>query len=108
MEGELNLGLTFGNVAISIVPDLFVTDGDTKKLIKLDFSVESPSAAEVKIVSQAMFEAASATKLGMTAKNVLYVDVERGKAHQGAKLGARMGRDLEAACKNISAIWDSI
>ena len=100
--------LTFGDVRISVVPDLHVREGKNEKVIKLEFGVEPPSETEVKVISQLMFEAVLVSGLPLPAAGVLYLDVERGKEHRGARAGSRMKRDIEAACKTISDIWDSI
>lgn len=105
---DLSLRLAFGDVVITVVPDLHVKEGAAERIIKLDFSVGAPESAQIKIISQAMFEAAVKSKLSLQAADVLYLDVERGVVHKGAKLGARMARDIEAACQNLSAIWDTV
>lgn len=100
--------MTFGDVRISVVPDLHVREGKNEKVVKLEFGVNPPSDTEVKVISQVMFEAVHAAGLPLPAAGVLYLDVQRGKEHRGARAGSRMKSDIEAACKTISNIWDSI
>jgi hypothetical protein len=76
--------------------------------VKLEFAKNEPNPAVVKIVSQLMFEAAIQARLPVKSADVLYIDVARGTAHKGARVGARMGTEIEAACANIAAMWDSI
>ncbi len=83
-------------------------EGKNEKVIKLEFGVDPPSETEVKVISQLMFEAVHAVGLRLPAAGVLYLDVQRGKEHRGARAGSRMKSDIEAACKTISNIWDSI
>ncbi len=100
--------LIFGDVRISVVPDLHVREGKNERVIKLEFGVNPPSDSEVKVISQLMFEAVHKAGLPLPAAGVLYLDVQRGKEHRGARAGSRMKSDIEAACKTISNIWDSI
>ncbi len=60
------------------------------------------------MISQGMFEAARAKGLNLGSKEVLYLDVARGKEHRGARLGARLANEIAASCANISSIWNSI
>jgi len=105
---DLNLGLQYGDVIITIYPDLHVEENGEEKIIKLEFSVEEPTKEMIKIVSQAMFEAFSSTRPGSPVSTVLYLDVPRGKEHRGAQLRARMTKNIKATCLTISNIWDAI
>lgn len=105
---DLTLGLQHDGVSVSVYPDLHVQEDGASKIIKLDFGVKEPDEEAVRIISQAMFEAAQTGGLGLPSTGVLYLDVARGRTHRGARMGARTRRDIEAACSTISAIWDSI
>ncbi len=105
---DLRLSLQFGDVVVSVVPDLHVREKGKEKLIKLEFSAAEPLPAAVQVISQAMFEAAEQANLGLPSASVLYLDVPRGVAHKGARLGSRMRRDIESVCLSISAIWDTL
>ncbi len=100
--------IQFGDVYISVYPDLHVKERGLEKIIKLEFAKNAPDSKIIKIICQCMFEAAHAAGLSLSSSSVLYFDVPRGKAYQGARMGARMGADVEATCRNISAIWDAI
>jgi hypothetical protein len=80
----------------------------TEKIIKWEFSNEAPDDGTIKIVSQGLFEAARLAGVDLKSQQVLYCDVPRGIEHRGARLGARLGKDIEAACKTISDIWSRI
>ena len=69
---------------------------------------QAPKNEVVTIVSQAMFEAANLDGMDLKSTQVLYVDVPRCHTYKGASLGTRMRKNIEAACQNIAAIWDSI
>ena len=43
-----------------------------------------------------------------TPASVLYFDVARGAEHRGARQGARMKGEIDAALKNIASLWPSI
>lgn len=105
---DVNLALTFGGVQITVNPDLHVQEKGKEKLLKLEFAADEPDATVVKIISQAMLEAALDDGMGLTSGQVLYVDVPRGISHKGARLGAMMRRNIEASCQNIAAIWNDL
>lgn len=105
---ERKFYVTFGDVRVSILPDLHVREKERERFLKLEFSKDAPDDATVKIVSQIMFEAAVAAKIAATSSDILYVDVARGATHKGARVGSRMRTEIEAACANITAVWDSI
>lgn len=105
---DLLLTLEFGDVRITVRPDLHIVEGKREKIIKLEFGVSEPSADEVKIISQAMYEAADQVGMGLTAASILYFDVPRGAQHKGARLGSRRRADIEATCQIIDAIWGTI
>lgn len=104
----VNLALTFGTVQVTVNPDLHIRENGKEKLLKLDFSDTEPEPDAIKIIAQAMFEAARADGLVLPSAQVLYVDVPRGVRHKAARLGARMHNNIEAACQNIAAIWPTI
>jgi len=91
-----------------VFPDLHIREAGQEKIVKLELSVQPPSRDVVKIISQAMFEASIRAGLKLPSAAVLYADVARGRMHRGARLGARMGRDIESACLNIAAIWPTL
>ena len=104
----LRLRLRFNDVQVNVVPDLHVRENGHEKIIKLEFAVNEPTSDLVRIVSQCLFEAAYADGHRLPSASVLFVDVPRGHRHKGARLGSRMGGNIQAACQNISAIWDRI
>ncbi len=108
VHAPTKLSLVWSGVRVKVTPDLDVEEKGKRRLIKLDFSEEEPSTEIVKIVSQIMFESAASSGLDIPAGSVLYVDVCRGREHRGARLGARVRRDIEAACETIAQVWDSI
>jgi hypothetical protein len=105
---DLRLDLIYHGVRVSVVPDLHVLDRGKEKLLKLDFAASAPDPELVKIISQAMFEAAVGVVPNLSAASIGYVDVPRGKVHRGARAGARRRSDIEAACQAIQAIWPTI
>lgn len=102
------LRLSYGRVSVSTFADLFVFDGKLERLIKFNFSEKALKEEEIKIVAQAMYESAERAGMDLKPAQVLYYDLATGEIHKGARMGARMGRDITATCENIAAIWDSI
>lgn len=105
---DLSLYLDFGPVRVTVAPELHVRERGQEKIIKLDFATNAPDNQLIKIITQAMYEAAAQNGLGLQAASVLYMDVPRHKVHRGARMGARLTRDIEAACETISAVWDTL
>lgn len=106
--GDLRLGLVFGGVRVTVVPDLHVREGSKEKIVKLDFAKAQPDEGLIKIIVQSMFEAFRVDQGSITPSSVLYLDVARGDEYRGARVGSRLLRDMRAACKNIEALWSTI
>lgn len=102
------LGVSYSGVHINVLPDLHVEENGAEKIIRLEFLKEEPDPSLIRVTSQLLFEAQSAAGMGLSSSSVLYFDVQRGKVHKGARAGAHTLREVEAACKNIAALWDSI
>lgn len=97
-----------GDVFVSTTPDLYVDETGTKKLIKLDFSATAPKEDVVSVILKVMHEAAMADELGVTAANVIYLDVSRQRQFTGKKLNKQLKRDIDAACETIEDIWPRV
>jgi hypothetical protein len=100
-----SLKYTHGQVLVSAYPDLYVRAGTHHRLIKLDMGKEIQKPLVIKVVLQLTFEAAIKDGLPISPKNVIYVEVEHGVQHSGAKRGARIMRDIDAACQTIEDVW---
>ncbi len=105
---EASLGLNFDDVIVTVYPDLHVEEKGVEKFIKLGFSKDEPEQKFISIISQGLFEAARQEGHELSSSSILFLDVPRGKIHKGARMGARMTGNIEAACQNISAIWDKL
>jgi hypothetical protein len=108
VQSRTSIPLNYGDVTVSVVPDLTVIEGKTPKLVRLEFSKDDLDPLAIKILSQGLFEAATQKGLGLKSASILLFDVERGTEHRGARLGAQMRKEIEAACQTISAVWDTI
>ncbi|MEW6554753.1 MAG: hypothetical protein AB1384_10760 [Actinomycetota bacterium] len=106
--GDLSLPMDIAGVRVICTPDLYVSENDREKLIKLDFLVKEPDIMIPKVICQLLYEAAIATGIDIASSDAIYIDVPRGKMYKKARGGARIVRDIEATCQNIAAIWDSI
>ncbi len=105
---DTEVSLANDQIKIKINPELHVLESGKDKIIKLEFAKEAPSDHLVKIVCQTMFEGALQKNGSVKAASVLYLDVPRGIEYRGAKQGSKMRSEIEAACKNIVSMWDSI
>jgi hypothetical protein len=107
--GDLRLELVFGNVRVTVVPDLHVREGAKEKIIKVDFAQAQLDEEMVRIIVQSMFEAFRSAYNGrITPSSVLYLDAARVDEYRGARVGSRLLTEIKAACKNIEALWDTI
>lgn len=104
---EVKLGLNFGDVLVTVVPDLHVQEKDKELIIKLDFSKDAQEDMIFKIMCQSMFTAQQIEKMELPASCVMCFDVPRGVIHK-ARVSSRIQKEMEAACANISAIWERI
>jgi hypothetical protein len=105
---DLSLSLSYSGVTISVYPDLHVREAGVEKIIKLEFASRPPIETIIRVMSQAMFEAASAAGLNLRAADILLVDVPRKTLYRGARMRSRTAKDIEAACQTIADIWPSL
>lgn len=105
---DVSLELIYGDVTITVRPDLHVRENGQEKIVKLEFAKDEPEKKVQDVISQGMFEAATAGNMNLGSKQVLYLDVARGKEHRGARLGAKLAKEIAASCANISSIWSAI
>lgn len=97
-----------GTVTISVFPDLLVEHGGQKLLVKLDFTTEGATDEQIAIMLQLMYEGASMEGLGISPKNVLYINARSPEPYRGSKIRKNLKREIDAACENIEAIWEGI
>lgn len=100
--------LNYGDVTVTVRPDLHVRERSKEKLVKLEFGVEDPPEQLLHIIAQSMFEAAEIGGLCLSSACIICLDVPRGREIRGARAGSRMRNEIQAACANISSIWDTI
>lgn len=108
MRPVAKMRLDFGDVQVALVPDLHVVERGKSKLIKLSFGSEEPNEVEVRVVVQCLYEAANRQMGEFSGNAVSLFDVPRATEHRGARAGARMLREIEAACDTIAGIWPRI
>ncbi len=108
VQKAARLNVQYGDVVITVAPDLSVLCDGRPRLVKFDFGAEPPPERLVKIVTQVMFEAALPAIPDLKSGSVIYADVSRGVEHRGARMGAAVQRDIVAACQTIAQIWDGI
>lgn len=97
-----------GNVTIKVTPDLHVKKRNKEKFIRLEFQKKELSEEAIKIMCQTMFEVALANDFHVKSSDILLFDVWRGKIYKGARMGSRLKKEIEAACANIEAIWNTL
>ena len=100
--------LAYDTVAISVAPDLFVSEGGRARMIKFQFGGKELSDQAVKVITQCLLVAANKAGHELNAGSVLYLDLPRGAEHTAPRSGTRTWRDIEAACRTIALVWDAI
>lgn len=102
------MALAHAGVRVSVVPDLRVRERGREKLVKVEFGLDPVGETEAKIMSEAMLQAAQAGGMSVAASGTLVFDVGRGRELRGARAGVRIRRLIQATCRNVALIWDSI
>lgn len=105
---QQKLALEVEDVRIRVVPDLVVMERGKSKLVVFEFRNAEMSEREAKIYAQCLFEAARLGGIDVGGAGAVICAVSSGTEHRGARVGSRMLAEIEAACKNISALWDGI
>lgn len=105
---DISLPLSLGSVQITVSPDLHVIEKGKERIIKLEFAINEPNPKLARIICQAMFEVQQTAGMGMSSSSICFLDVPRAKEYKGARLRSRLLKEMDAACKNIAAIWDGI
>jgi hypothetical protein len=95
----------FQQIEVSATPDLYVEEGGTRKLIKLDFNQDKPKDGAIDIILKVMHEAGSLDQLLVKPQDVVYLDVSRNARYSGAKLNKRLKKDIDAALATIQDMW---
>ena len=96
------------NVTISVAPDLYVMESGRAKMIKFQYGGKELSDQAIKVITQCLLTAAKKAGHEMSANSVSYLDLPRGVAHTAPRSGARVWRDIDAACRTIALVWEAI
>lgn len=103
-KGQLN----FGNVSIRINADLHGVERKREKVIRLDYSKDTPDSRYCTVVAQLMYEAATAAGLILPTSAFVIRHIESHTDFAPARKGARVLRDITATCENIEGIWNTL
>lgn len=107
-DGSLKLKYSFSKIDINISSDLNLKRKNKKKIVKLGFLKEEPDTKVAKIICQLTFETCKNENILLPSSSFEYFDIDRGKILKFAREGSKLKKDIEAACLNIEAIWDTI
>lgn len=104
-----NLGsdVIFGDVRISVRPDLHVRESGRERVIKLDFTKLGNSLAN-QIAAQLVFQASVTSGWGLKPADCLVYGLSTGNEFKGRPLGSRLLADINVECDNIGLVWDNI
>lgn len=105
---DCSFAFVHNTVRVSIHPELHIRERRTEKLVRLEFSEEPPKEKAIKVMTQAIYEAASTSGLSINPSSVALWDVPRGRVHTGARMGARIRSEIQDACLNIESLWAGI
>lgn len=100
--------LNIGNVEVRIIADLHATVRNSEKVIRLDHSRDNPDPKYCSIVTQLMYEAACAHELVLPTSAFIVRHIASRRDFKGARVGARILKDITASCANIEAIWAAL
>lgn len=104
-----DLKYSHAGLSVNVTPDLFGIELDRySRLVKIQFAKSNDPEKNAKIIGQVMLTAASAAGLTLPSSAMRVWDCQTGEDYKLARVGARMEKDIEAACENIMAIWQGI
>lgn len=99
---------THGAVTVSVFPDLLIEENGQKAVIKLDFTREGATDEQIDIMLQLMYEASTSEGLGITPRNVMYINAKSAQPYHCSRIKKNLKKEIDAACENIEAMWDGI
>jgi hypothetical protein len=97
-----------GMVAVSFTPDLGVMGKQGIQLVKLDFCAGPMNPEAVNIMRQLMYCAVSQSGAALPLGSLILTDVRAGEEHKAKRILKRTQDDIDAAIRNIEAIWPTL
>jgi len=94
-------------VSVTCNPDLQVMEADERLLISLHCAMTKPEKEAVAILSQLAHEAYQKIEV-VPPRNVRFLDVQAGTEASWTGRGKRRWPQIEAACRQIHALWPHI
>lgn len=101
------ISVTIGGVTVKAPPDLWVTEGNATVLIKLGVA-RHKSQLYVDLMLHLIRKAAIASGYRVRARNVVYLDVARGKELISSLPLSYFNRTLSSTCRHIAQLWDRV
>ena len=102
------LSYSHDNLIVKVYTDIFGTEGRFDRSIKFHFADSKDPEQFAKIVCQVMFEAACNAGYVISSSAVRVWDRYSCKEYKLARVGARIRKDIEAACTAIVALWETL
>ena len=95
-------------LVVKVYTDIFGTEGRYDRLIKFHFADSKDPAQFSKVLCQVIFEAASDAGYQLSSSAIRVWDRHSCTEYKMARVGARMKKDIEAACTAIVALWATL
>jgi hypothetical protein len=100
--------VTYGRIQIKVTPDLVGIERSRKKFVRLEHGREEPTPRYAAVMCQLMYEAAMAAGLDLPTSAFVVRHIGGRKDFAAARKGARLLSDIDATCRNIEGIWETL
>ena len=98
----------YGRVQIRISPDLVGVVKGRKKFIRLEHGKDEPNPRYCSVMCQLMYMAALERGLELPVSDFIVRQIAGKKDFATARNGARLVADIDATCRNIEGIWETL
>lgn len=105
---DVRLSVRVDSVTISVVPDMHVRERGHERLIRVEFASTPADERVPRILTQLMWEAGREAGIVAKPTDVQVLECSSGGVHRGSSHGVRRAADIEAACRNLEAIWPTL
>jgi hypothetical protein len=97
-----------GNVTVTASPDLYVEASGKHLLLKLDLGKKQLKPAVIEMLLYIFHRAASAAKLPIEMKDVIYLETPTGETYRCARDSHSLRKKLAAAILSYEEVWSTI
>ncbi len=106
--GNVKLPFMLGGVTINATPDMHVSDGESEKYIKFNFSKNKLKYDYIKTMVACMSYGLHVNFQINNHDAVAFIDVPNGKIYQGLKITSTLVKEMKAQCEELETEWNSM